>query len=1352
MRCPNCQTLNPPNAKFCMECGNRLIVCPNCQTLNLPRARFCIECGTSLAELTRSTSGNGEPSIPGSRPIATPRALTGPLARPAATRLSEPQERRVVTVMFADITGSTPLADRLDPEDMRAILAGYFNLMAEQIKHHGGTVEKYIGDAVMAVFGAPVAHEDDPDRAIRAALDMQAALNHFNAARLARDSENTRLQMRIGINTGEVAAPGANAQRQDFLITGDAVNVAARLQQIAMPDTILVGERTYLATREVFDFRSLAPVQLKGKPLPLNAWAVQGLRSHNLSILQHPRGIDGLQAPLVGRALELTLVHATYARVRDARHSHLITLLGAPGIGKSRLIREFIEREEMAARCTTCDDDVPVEPRVLQGHCPPYGEGITYWPLVEILRSLIEVRDGESGEALELRFVEFVQHTLRKAKRAEEIDLVTNVLLQSIGRGLRGDPHAQNRRDIPRSTHNKDMDKGGPQALLQRACRVLLEAIAQSQPLILVIDDLQWADEALLTLLEYLTGRISDFPILFICLARPDFLERRREWGGGQPNFTTIILDALTSDETTELISELLSTDDLPDVLLHTIQRRAEGNPFFVEEIVRMLIDQGVLVKKEDGNTWCIGSQSENALSELASPATPPEDTLIDQHYILPLPRLPDTIQGVLAARVDLLSQIEKQVLQCASIVGRTFWLSAVLELVEDLDRAVVLQTLEQLIRRDFIEESEKARGPVEEEESFSFKHILIRDVVYNNIPRHRRSHKHAQLALWLEERSADRQETFADLLAYHYQQALANWSVTLHIHTVLDENSELSREEAGSPSRLLVLTRAELTERTIRYLMLAGDKAYRSYYTIRAIQAYTEAIELQPEDEADPRVLARMYQKLGHAYSQRSTMDDAWCAYRNALRLIQNQPEIARKELLCTYMHLAELATRWAGWFTNEPNREEVRSYIDEGLALLEGQPPNGDLASFLTYLSLWYVLQVRPTEPDQRIELAENALQHALEGLHVAEEAHDIISTWLALDALGFIYHKQHRYKEAHTTQHRRESLQSLIKSREERYDLYASLGSAHTSIGSYHAAAQWFGRAWEIAQTMESPSLLLSSMNGRLRIWHLWNRFDEAREVANHILQVSEQYQQDRGWQLRALEVLAEIAYREGKTQESEKLLQRHQRVFEQNHPESVHASGNQGLPENSESCTRPAMLLPGIHTARGEWRQALADIREIVRRTEPFPSPEALALLAELSVLANEPVEEQTALCARAIIVAEQSGARKFLAVALRARGRMQCGRQHWQEAERDLRQALAGFKDLDLPWEEGETLVCLGQFHRQQAALSTEQAAREKHCGLARFFLNQALGFFESLHMVHDIRKVREMLEAVPVAV
>ncbi len=337
MRCPNCQTLNPANAKFCLECGNRLVICPNCGTVNLPFAKFCIECGTALQ--AGKASGAAEIAQPTSPGVVDALPAPNRTVQMNPELLLPPEERRVVTIMFADIIGSTPLADHLEPEDMRAILTGYFNLMAEQIRRHGGTIEKYIGDAVMAVFGAPSAHEDDPDRAIRAALDMQTALTLFNEQRQALDPETNRLQMRIGINTGEVAIPNnIFHQRQDFLITGDAVNVAARLQQVATPDTILAGERTYLATREVFDFRPIAPLHIKGKAEPIMASVVLGLRKPAAIVTQHPRGIEGRQVRMIGRSLELTLLHANYARVEAEHHPHLITILGAPGIGKSRLI------------------------------------------------------------------------------------------------------------------------------------------------------------------------------------------------------------------------------------------------------------------------------------------------------------------------------------------------------------------------------------------------------------------------------------------------------------------------------------------------------------------------------------------------------------------------------------------------------------------------------------------------------------------------------------------------------------------------------------------------------------------------------------------------------------------------------------------------------------------------------------------------------------------------------------------------------------------------------------------------------------------------------------------------------
>jgi predicted ATPase/class 3 adenylate cyclase len=1405
MRCPNCQTINPPNAKFCLECGNRLVVCPNCGTVNLPFAKFCIECGTLLERNTpvsgvngdgrdqsrpyNDGNGNATEALPdngtgtnlsgrdSSRPYNdSSRSHSIPAAnenKRAGTVFGDnrsdravngrnipgpeeaPQERRVVTIMFADITGSTPLADRLDPEEMRAILSGYFNLMTQQIRRHGGTVEKYIGDAVMAVFGLPVAHEDDPDRAIRAALDMQEALNLFNTRRLEREPGAARLQMRIGINTGEVAAPSEQSARQDFLITGDAVNVAARLQQAASPDTILVGERTYLTTRDVFDFRPIAPLNLRGKQELVPAWAAQGRRETLAPYAQHPRGIEGLESPLVGRALELTLIHATYARVQAEQRPHLITLLGVPGIGKSRLVREFIQREEETAKSASNIQRL-VMPRVLQGRCPPYGEGITYWPLIEILRSLLRAQEGEGRDALEKRLVEVVYDTLAAAKSSEDPAQVASALIRSTG-GLSNNISPLlpgDRPDIQRSTHSKSSEQAGPQVALMRAWRVFLEAFAVQGPLILVIDDMQWADEALLDLLEYLTDRITRAPILFLCPARPDFFERRRDWGGGRRNFTTIVLETLTSDETSDLISGLLDSNELPEVLYHSIQRRAEGNPFFVEEIVRMLIDQGVLVK-QDGS-WRVSEQNEAVLGELASPATPPDDTLIDQHYVLPIPRLPDTVQGVLAARIDLLSRVEKQVLQDAAIIGRTFWLQGLLELAADLDSQTILSTIETLAQHDFIVEGEKSlRSPVPHDRVFSFKHILIRDVVYNNIPRARRSQKHAQLALWIEKNAGEQTEQFAELLAYHYKQALAMWSASLLVRTTGDGENE---DVAIYP---VPLSRPELIRRTIEYVTKAGDRAYHSYYTIRAIQAYTEALDLLIENDAEPMTLAQMHQKLGDAYAQRTNADEAWHEYTHALDLIQSGPDMSKQDLLayytihehtgtksaslkalssetvasgnpdtannllCLYARMAELATRWLGWFKRFPAIEEVHIYIEAGLKLLEGQPPSGNRAAFLTYRAMWYIRQVHSSaSPEQRPEIAEHALESVHEALRIAEEVEDTGALWVALDALANIYDHQHKYREAHEAQHRRQQLASRIEVREELHDLYIMLGDAHRYISDYPEAVKWLGHAWRIAQMMESPSMLIYSMLRRMYVWYEWNHWDEVREVAYQIVQMIEQYQLDDGWLLDALETLADIAYRTGNKEESDSLLRQYKRLAEQ-----------RGIkPELTRS----------IHLAREEWERASADFMEAVRNSEPYPRPSVLAILAELVVITGESAATQLTLCERAVALAEQSGMRKYLAVALRARGRMYLEQQQWEEAERDLCQALNDFELLGLPWERGRTLYCLGMFYTRHADAvnSANPEGRAADLSLAHLYFEQALGFFESLNAVHDAARAR----------
>ncbi len=1332
MRCPNCQTLNPTNAKFCLECGNRFIVCSNCGTINLPVAKFCIECGTAL-----QLRGDTNTSLPA---ISNGRIQQTPLAQEV---LLPPEERRIVTVMFADIIGSTPMAARMDPEDMRAILTGYFNLMTQQIRKHGGTVEKYIGDAVMAVFGTPITHEDDPDRAIRAALDMQAALATFNEQRQTYDTDAIRLQMRIGINTGEVAMPGNEQHpRQDFLITGDAVNVAARLQQVATPDAILVGTRTYLATRGVFDFRAIAPMQLKGKAEPLAAYVVQGLHSHTPTITQHPRGIEGLQVPIVGRSLELTLMHTNYARVVAEHSPHLITILGVPGIGKSRLVREFVLREQEVVKSVSSSDIAPV---VLQGRCPPYGESITYWPLIEILRSLLQVQEDESNEMLQIRFTEFVNETLTQAKRTESSEEISTTILRSIGRGLSVSTTALDgqstrerpKREYQRSTHTLGTKQSTTQASLLRAWRILLEALAQVQPLIIVVDDLQWADEALLDLLEYLTDRITTVPILFLCPARPDFFDRRRDWGGGQRNFTTIELDALSSEESSDLVDALLNTDDLPEVLRHTILTRAEGNPFFVEEIIRMFIDQGLLVREEEAGVicWRLGHQNETIVRELTTLAEPPDDTLLNEHYMLPLPRVPDTVQGVLAARVDLLHPLEKLILQHAAIIGRIFWLSSLIELAHNISAATALKALESLIQRDFvIEDAEtQSRSPIEDDRVFSFKHILIRDVVYNNIPRVRRSQEHARLAFWLEEHTASNRASFIELLAYHYQQALITWSSAVTVVEAVSIEEKRSTDEAV----MVRLTRPELRYRAIKYLTLAGDQALNCYYTLRALQAYNDALELLLDHDADVPTLVAMHEKLGDAYSQRGTMDEAYQAYSKALRLATGENILPESvDLLYLYKRLAELGTRWLGGFDVPPDAQETLTYIDAGLQLLDGKALNTERVAFLTYHAFWYIRQLEGTTYAQKAVLAEQALASGHEALRLAEQLDNASALSLALDAVGFIYTEYHKYKEAHQIQHRRQQLEDKLTDREELYDLYISLGKIHAEVADYATALMWFGRAWNNAQTMESPALLLTSMAWRMWTWLQWDRWQEAHQVALEILHLIEQYQQDEKRQLWALEILAMIEYRQGNSEQGDYYARQYKRLIDQ---QTKYSSGDIGV-----DATTTSTRMRDISLAREDWAHATAEYKEKIKSSEPLPSPEMLTTLAELMVTTGEDAEAQERMCARALEVAEESGAHKSLALAFRARGRLYTERQEWTLAKDDLCQALQRCETLDMPWERGLTLYYIGMLYKRRASTfdSDIPGRRSIDLGRARYHFEQALGFFQSINAVPSIERVR----------
>jgi tetratricopeptide (TPR) repeat protein len=435
-------------------------------------------------------------------------------------------------------------------------------------------------------------------------------------------------------------------------------------------------------------------------------------------------------------------------------------------------------------------------------------------------------------------------------------------------------------------------------------------------------------------------------------------------------------------------------------------------------------------------------------------------------------------------------------------------------------------------------------------------------------------------------------------------------------------------------------------------------------------------------------------------------------------------------------YDRLAELATRWMGRFDNPPDLQEIQGYIDAGLQLLEGRPTDAERVAFLTYQAFWHIRQLQTATHIQKAALTEQALASGHEALRIAEELNDPLGLSLALDALGFIYAEYHKYNEAHQVQHRRLQLEGQLTERMELYDLYLSLGSSHEQVADYPNALVWFGRAWSIAQTMESPMMLLNSLVGRMRAWRQWNRWEDAREVARELLRLIEQYQQDEKKQFWALETLATIAYRVGNRDEGDQYARQCKRLIDQ----QVERSGG-------DAQALLATRMHAIHLAKEDWARATADYKAKVQASEPLPSPEVVATLAELFIITGESAEVQESTCERAVALAEESGARKSLAIAFRARGRMHLERQNWNSAEDDLRQALRRCEVLDLPWERGNTLYALGLLYRRRASILHESNTSRRNADMerARYHFEQALGFFEAIHALPSVERVRLVL-------
>ncbi len=628
-------------------------VCRQCGSPTPPGARFCAACGAKL-----STEHADD-------------------------------VRKTVTALFCDLVGSTDLGERTDPESLRALLERYFAVMRAALERHGGTVEKFIGDAVVAFFGVPATREDDALRAVRAAFDMHRALVALNPELSER--WGVELAARIGVNTGEVLVSG-HAEHT----VGDAVNVAARLQQTAGPGEVLVGETTWRLVREWAEGEPMTPLDLRGKARSVPAWRVISV----VGVTEAAHARSWRRSRLVGRDRELGMLRQAFERAEADRSCQLLTLFGAAGVGKTRLVDEFL---------ATLAPGV----RVLRGRCLSYGDGTSLWPLLEMLRASAGLVGTETDEQGRARLA---------AVYGDGADAKQVIELLAPLAGLGGAPAAIEQ--------------------VQWALRGFLEALARSGPVIWVVEDLHWAEPAFLSMVEDVVDWARDAPLVVLCLARLEFLDDHPTWGGGKLNVTTMLLRPLSRDESARLVEELLDGAGLPADALERVVAGAGGTPLFVEHLLAMLVDDGVLQRGAEG--WHL---------------------VADQGAVT----VPPTIGALLAARLERLSPSERLVVDAASVVGQLFYAGAVAELT-GLSTSAVPEHLRSLARKEMVRSE---RSDIPGEDGFVFTHILVRDSAYQALPKLRRAHLHERLARWLDKRADVLSGEADDFVGHHLAEAV---------------------------------------------------------------------------------------------------------------------------------------------------------------------------------------------------------------------------------------------------------------------------------------------------------------------------------------------------------------------------------------------------------------------------------------------------------------------------------------------------------------------------------------------------------------------------------------------------
>ncbi|HET8526623.1 MAG TPA: adenylate/guanylate cyclase domain-containing protein [Actinomycetota bacterium] len=955
-RCLVCGAGNPDDARFCVECGSSLAdLCDRCGAELPPAVHFCPACGA--------------------------RVVVAPVA--------PSEERKLVTVLFADVVGSTALGARLDPERLREVTDAYFDAMRDELEGQGGTVEKYIGDAVMAVFGVPAAHEDDPTRALRAALGMFRRLTDLNQT--LESLHGVMLAMRIGVNTGEVLAV-TRPRPEGRMVTGDAVNIAARLEQAAASGQILAAERTVRSARG-FQFVEVGPLRLRGKDDAIRAYEV-------LEAAPGRERETTTQVPMIGRQGEVELLQTLFRRMVTDDRPDLVTVFGEAGIGKSRLVEEFQTWAEQLER----------PPTIVHGRCLPYGESMAYWPLAEILKRQAGVLDSDPPEAA-LSKVRTLASDLLTDGPAPNLERTVAALAMTVGLD---DPGSPIRGLEPRQARLE----------VASAWRTFFSALARAEPAIVVLHDLHWAGPAMLDLVEELADRLET-AVMFLGSARRELSAERPGWGARSRNFTSIMLEPLGPRDSERLLGFLLdgAQNEVPASVRGRILERAGGNPFFLEQIVRRLVEERTAAGAHVG-TW-------------------------DLEHV----DIPDTVQAVLSARIDLLEPVEKWVLRSAAVVGKEFWGGPVSRLLDDevvSGTGAVEEVLSRLEERGLI--AARLSSMMEGEQEYAFRHILTRDVAYESLPRAQRSEAHARVADWIKERAGERETEFAELLSHHYAQAY-----------------RLSRDDVRRDRS----EEAHYQTEGFRYALLASEQATGKLALSEAEGQAELALSLAPT----PLDRSKALEALGDASLLDSDGDRAWQCLKEAVDIRREADPTDAREIARLCAKALEVPTRTRGSMRARPPRDEAAPYLELGMEN-SGPDDSEELARLLIVKAFWPASlgEGRGTEQEE-LEAKKSGEQAAAMAMRLGRP--DLASS--ALDGVGQFFQDRGLYGPWNRLVQRRLDLAHSLSDPGELGDIYAMGAWCAYHIGRYRDAEHYADRGVE-ATLATAPNWALYCLDWR------------------------------------------------------------------------------------------------------------------------------------------------------------------------------------------------------------------------------------------------------------------------------